>query len=167
MIMISLLGIFREHQSFGAKACLKLYANLWASPSHFLETMADLVLWDVFNTKSGYLPNNNENMNNHSLIHDLIFLFYCTWFLCLWYGLFSCLQLLIQIDFVMLLLIPHKHSSEIDEDDENSYEVLRKAVKEYWIMMKEYYQAVRYSFYIFSLSYALGKCTRYNCVEYL
>ncbi|KAM3696757.1 hypothetical protein ACB098_06G063600 [Castanea mollissima] len=28
-----------------------------------------------------------------------------------------------------------------DEDDENSYEVLRKAVKEYWIMMKEYYQA--------------------------
>lgn len=70
-------------------------------------------------------------------------------------------------DFVMLLLIPHKHSSEIDEDDENSYEVLRKAVKEYWIMMKEYYQAVRYSFYIFSLSYALGKCTRYNCVEYL
>ncbi|GMY31772.1 putative nuclear RNA export factor SDE5 [Fagus crenata] len=28
-----------------------------------------------------------------------------------------------------------------DEDDENSYEVLRKAVKEYWITMKEYYQA--------------------------
>lgn len=165
--MISLLGIYREHQSFGAKACLKLYANLWASPSHFLETMADLVLWDVFNTKSGYLPNNSENMNSHSLIHDLIFLFYCTWFLCLWYGLFSCLQLLIQIDFVMLLLIPHKHSSEIDEDDENSYEVLRKAVKEYWIMMKEYYQAVRSSFYIFRLSYALGKCTCYNCVEYL
>ena len=70
-------------------------------------------------------------------------------------------------DFVMLLLIPHKHSSEIDEDDENSYEVLRKAVKEYWIMMKEYYQAVRSSFYIFSLSYALGKFTHYNCVEYL
>lgn len=29
-----------------------------------------------------------------------------------------------------------------DEDDENSYEVLRKAVKEYWILMREYYKAV-------------------------
>lgn len=29
-----------------------------------------------------------------------------------------------------------------DEDDENSYEVLRKAVKEYWISMREYYKAV-------------------------
>ncbi|XP_024951695.1 putative nuclear RNA export factor SDE5 isoform X6 [Citrus sinensis] len=28
-----------------------------------------------------------------------------------------------------------------DEDDENSYEVLRKAVKEYWILMREYYKA--------------------------
>ncbi|GLT62148.1 hypothetical protein SLA2020_348060 [Shorea laevis] len=28
-----------------------------------------------------------------------------------------------------------------DEDDENSFEVLRKAVKEYWITMKEYHQA--------------------------
>lgn len=29
-----------------------------------------------------------------------------------------------------------------DEDDEESYEVLRKAVKEYWTTMKEYYKAV-------------------------
>ncbi len=62
--------------------------------------------------------------------------------------------------------MPHKHSSEIDEDDENSYEVLRKAVKEYWITMKEYYQAVRSSFSFFSLSFALGNCTCYICVEY-
>lgn len=29
-----------------------------------------------------------------------------------------------------------------DEDDENSYELLHKAVKEYWISMREYYKAV-------------------------
>lgn len=41
--------------------------------------------------------------------------------------------------------------------DENSYEVLRKAVKEYWTTTKEYYKAVRYSFYLNS-SAALGNC---------
>jgi uncharacterized protein (UPF0262 family) len=48
-----------------------------------------------------------------------------------------------------------------DEDDE-SFEVLRKAVKEYWVTMKEYHQAVRsslsLSFSYFNFSFALGKC---------
>lgn len=29
-----------------------------------------------------------------------------------------------------------------DENDENSYEALRKSVKEYWITRREYYKAV-------------------------
>ncbi|KAJ4726286.1 putative Smr domain-containing protein [Melia azedarach] len=34
-----------------------------------------------------------------------------------------------------------KEDAEDDGDNENSYEVLRKAVKEYWITMREYYKA--------------------------
>jgi hypothetical protein len=33
------------------------------------------------------------------------------------------------------------------EGDENSYEVLRKAVKEYWITKKEFYKAVSFLLY--------------------
>lgn len=33
---------------------------------------------------------------------------------------------------------------ESDDDDENSYKVLRRAVREHWTTMKEYYRAVRY-----------------------
>lgn len=39
------------------------------------------------------------------------------------------------------------HLPSLDGDDDNSYEVLRKSVKEYWITMKEYYKAVRFLFY--------------------
>ena len=32
---------------------------------------------------------------------------------------------------------------EQNDNDENSYDILRQAVKEYWATMKEYYKAVR------------------------
>lgn len=45
-------------------------------------------------------------------------------------------------------------SMDKDEDDDNSYEVLRTAVKEYWNTMREYYKAV--SFLIINLRFSFG-----------
>ena len=45
-------------------------------------------------------------------------------------------------NIIAFLCLVYSAVEDGHNDDENSYDVLRQAVKEYWITMKEYYKAV-------------------------
>lgn len=60
----------------------------------------------------------------------------------------------IFLDFIVLPFILSGLLSITDEDEEDDYQLLRRAVKEYRGTMKEYYKAVGCLFLIFPLELA-------------